>query len=46
MTGKRMAYFTLPAILAMVFGLRVWGLQQGYPDFYGHVDEVGVTASI
>lgn len=41
-----MAYFTLPGILAIAFGLRVWGLQQGYPDFYGHVDEVGVTASI
>jgi len=26
--------------------LRLWGLQQGAPDFYGHVDEIGVAASI
>ena len=26
--------------------MRLWGIGQGYPDFYGHVDEVGVAASI
>ncbi len=28
------------------FVLRLWGFQQGYPQFYGHVDEVGVAASV
>jgi 4-amino-4-deoxy-L-arabinose transferase-like glycosyltransferase len=28
------------------FLLRIWGFQQGYPEFYGHVDEVGVAASV
>jgi len=32
------------AIFALV--LRLWGLEQGAPDFYGHVDEIGVAASI
>ena len=26
--------------------LRLWGFEQGYPDFYGHVDEIGVAASV
>lgn len=26
--------------------LRLWGTSQGYPEFYGHVDEIGVAASI
>ena len=33
-------------LLGLAFILRVWGTGQGYPDFYGHVDEVGVAASI
>ena len=32
--------------LLCAFVLRLWGFQQGYPDFYGHVDEVGVAASV
>ena len=36
-----------PLLIAGVgLGLRLWGSQQGYPNFYGHVDEVGVAASI
>jgi len=42
----RIVYIALAGILAVAFGVRVWGLQQGYPDLYGHVDEVGVAASI
>ncbi len=34
------------AILAVGAGLRLIGMKQGYPDFYGHVDEIGVAASI
>jgi len=37
------------ALIALALGalwLRVWGLGQGYPEMYGHVDEVGVAASI
>lgn len=26
--------------------LGLWGTAQGYPDFYGHIDEIGVAASI
>jgi hypothetical protein len=33
-------------VLAVALLLRLWGLAQGYPDFYGHVDEIGVAASI
>jgi 4-amino-4-deoxy-L-arabinose transferase-like glycosyltransferase len=29
----------------MALGLRLWGFLQGYPEFYGHVDEIGVAAS-
>jgi hypothetical protein len=36
----------LVACLATALGLRIWGMGQGYPDFYGHVDEIGVAASI
>jgi len=32
--------------LAGALGVRLWGLEQGYPEFYGHVDEIGVAASI
>ncbi len=42
----RMVYIVLASILAFALVVRVWGLQQGYPDLYGHVDEVGVAASI
>ena len=38
--------FAVGVLLAVAFVLRLWGLLQGYPDFYGHVDEVGVAASI
>lgn len=33
-------------LLAAALALRLWGFEQGYPDMYGHVDEVGVAASI
>ena len=33
-------------ILAGGLVVRLWGIGQGYPDFYGHVDEIGVAASI
>ena len=33
-------------LFALALWLRLWGLAQGYPDFYGHVDEIGVAASI
>ena len=26
--------------------LRLWGTKQGYPGYYGHVDEIGVMASV
>ena len=26
--------------------MRLWGIEQGYPDFYGHVDEIGVAGSV
>ncbi len=26
--------------------LWLWGFEQGYPDFYGQVDEIGVAASV
>lgn len=38
--------FALTPLLALALLLRLWGMGQGYPDFYGHVDEVGVAASI
>lgn len=34
------------ACLVPALILRLWGLEQGAPDFYGHVDEIGVAASI
>ena len=34
------------ACLIPALVLRLWGLEQGAPDFYGHVDEIGVAASI
>lgn len=37
---------TLVAILCVSLLLRLLGSQQGYPEFYGHVDEIGVAASI
>ena len=40
---------TLPLLVVCLgagLGLRLWGLEQGYPEFYGHVDEIGVAASI
>ena len=37
---------TAAGVLAVAAILRVWGMGQGYPDLYGHVDEVGVAASI
>jgi hypothetical protein len=36
----------LALLIAGALGVRIWGLEQGYPQFYGHVDEVGVAASI
>ena len=36
----------LAALAGAGLALRLWGVHQGYPDFYGHVDEVGVAASI
>jgi len=36
----------LLSLLALGLGLRLWGMGQGYPEFYGHVDEIGVAASI
>lgn len=36
----------LGALLGLALWLRAWGLEQGYPAMYGHVDEVGVAASI
>ena len=46
MNGLRMLPILLGGILAVALGVRVWGIEQGYPDLYGHVDEVGVAASI
>ncbi len=37
---------TLLGIFALTLILRLWGFAQGYPGFYGHVDEIGVAASI
>ena len=37
---------SLVAILLAALGLRLAALGQGYPEFYGHVDEIGVAASI
>ncbi len=37
---------SLGLILAVALIWRGLGLLQGYPDFYGHVDEIGVAASI
>lgn len=36
----------LAIVLAGGLGARLWGIGQGYPEFYGHVDEIGVAASI
>ncbi|MFT5087665.1 MAG: 4-amino-4-deoxy-L-arabinose transferase-like glycosyltransferase [Candidatus Latescibacterota bacterium] len=36
----------LVLFLLFALGLRLWGVEQGYPEMYGHVDEVGVAASI
>ena len=36
----------LLGFFALALWLRLWGVAQGYPDFYGHVDEIGVAASI
>lgn len=36
----------LALLLLTALGLRLWGFEQGYPEMYGHVDEVGVAASI
>ena len=36
----------LGGLLSVALALRLWGIEQGYPEFYGHVDEVGVAASI
>ena len=36
----------LLGIFALTLILRLWGFAQGYPGFYGHVDEIGVAASI
>ncbi len=36
----------LLSLLALGLVLRLWGMGQGYPEFYGHVDEIGVAASI
>ena len=36
----------LALLLLAALGLRLWGFAQGYPEMYGHVDEVGVAASI
>ena len=36
----------LLGLFVFALWLRLWGLEQGYPDFYGHVDEIGVAASI
>ena len=33
-------------LLSAGFAIRLWGMEQGYPGFYGHVDEIGVAASI
>ena len=41
-----MAVVAIALILAVGVLLRFWGIAQGYPDFYGHVDEIGVAASI
>ena len=40
------ATFALLGILLGGLAVRSWGIGQGYPDFYGHVDEIGVAASI
>ena len=36
----------LLGLFAFALALRLWGFAQGYPDFYGHVDEIGVAASV
>ena len=33
-------------LLGLALVVRLWGIKQGYPDLYGHVDEIGVAASI
>jgi len=36
----------LAGLFLVALFLRLWGFEQGYPDFYGHVDEIGVAASV
>ena len=36
----------LAGLFLVALFLRLWGFEQGYPDFYGHVDEIGVDASV
>ncbi len=36
----------LYGLLGLALFFRLWGIEQGYPAMYGHVDEVGVAASI
>ncbi len=38
--------FLVLALCLGGLGVRLWGMEQGYPEFYGHVDEIGVAASI
>lgn len=46
MVLQRRELAALSALLCLALWLRAWGLDQGYPAMYGHVDEVGVAASI
>ena len=43
---EKTATLALLGILLGGLAVRSWGIGQGYPDFYGHVDEIGVAASI
>jgi hypothetical protein len=43
---RRATGLTVGGLLVLGGLLRAWGLPQGYPEFYGHVDEIGVAASI
>ena len=43
---KRGAALLALGSLVAGFVLRGWGIGQGYPEFYGDVDEIGVAASI
>ena len=46
MSSRPVVLIGVAACVASAMALRVWGIGQGYPDFYGHVDEIGVAASI